>query len=238
MTTTPLESARGWMDQGTALLLGAMDSLDDASLDHPSALPGWSRRHVLAHVASNAEALRRLASWARTGRESRMYASVEQRNEEIEQGSTRAPEDLRAWVRASATQLGDDLGALPGSAWQAEVVTAQGRTVPAAVLPWMRAREVAIHAVDLDAGIGFADLPAGFCLELVGDVAERRSAVADGPALHVRCEGHDRTWTVAGTGEPSSVGGPVEAVARWLTGRGADGVHAEDGSLPTLPRWL
>ena len=31
----------------------------------------------------------------------------------------------------------------------AEVVTAQGRTVPATEIPWLRAREVYVHVVDL-----------------------------------------------------------------------------------------
>jgi maleylpyruvate isomerase len=47
----------------------------------------------------------------------------------------------------------------------------------------MRAREVYVHAVDFDAGTGFADLPADFLAALLSDVAARRSAQGNGPAL-------------------------------------------------------
>ncbi|MDT3445810.1 maleylpyruvate isomerase N-terminal domain-containing protein [Pseudofrankia sp. BMG5.37] len=48
--------ARRWMQQGTALLAKEAD-LDDDALDAPSSLPGWSRGHLLAHIAANADAL-------------------------------------------------------------------------------------------------------------------------------------------------------------------------------------
>ena len=60
-------TARAWMDLGTKLFLATLDGLTDAELDRPTALPGWSRRHVVAHVHYNAEALRRLVHWAATG---------------------------------------------------------------------------------------------------------------------------------------------------------------------------
>ncbi len=56
---------RGWMQHGTALFMSQTD-LDDRALGEPSALPGWSRRHVLAHVAANADALGNLVRWAAT----------------------------------------------------------------------------------------------------------------------------------------------------------------------------
>ncbi len=48
--------ARRWMQQGTTLLAKETDLTDDA-LGEPSALSGWSRRHLLAHLAANADAL-------------------------------------------------------------------------------------------------------------------------------------------------------------------------------------
>ena len=88
-----------------------------------------------------------------------MYASPEQRNAEIAGGATLPAAELRALVADSAERLGRRSDALSPRPWQASVVTAQGRTVPATEIPWMRAREVAVHTVDLDAGVGFADLP-------------------------------------------------------------------------------
>ncbi|GEL20689.1 maleylpyruvate isomerase family mycothiol-dependent enzyme [Pseudonocardia asaccharolytica] len=222
----------GWVAEGTALLLGGLGGLSDGGLDAATALPGWTRRHLLAHVASNAEAIGRLVSWARTGRETPMYASSAQRAADIEAGARRPAADLCAWVRRSADELAEAFSALPEPAWQAQVVTAQGRTVPAAELPWMRAREVCVHAVDLGTGIGFADLPDGFCAALVEDIAARRSTAGDGPALTVAATGSDATWTIDGAGEPRSVALPVAELAAWLAGRPAR------AGLPELPPWL
>ncbi|MDX6740380.1 maleylpyruvate isomerase family mycothiol-dependent enzyme [Actinocorallia sp. A-T 12471] len=152
-------TARAWMDEGTALFLSTLDDLSDDDLDAPSALPGWTRKHLVAHVHYNAEALRRLVSWAATGVENRMYAGPEQRNAEIEAGALLPAARLREMAHASAAALAADMDALPEAAWGNPVVTALGRTVPAAETPWMRTREVSIHAVDLAAGASFADLP-------------------------------------------------------------------------------
>lgn len=216
-----------WAGDGTVLLLAGLDRLTDAELDEPSALSGWSRRHLLAHVASNAEALGRLVSWARTGVESRMYASPEQRAADIEAGATRP--DLREWVRDSASTLAGAFAALPDPAWDAEVVTAQGRTVPAREIPWMRARETCVHAVDLRAGTTFDDLPPAFLTALLDDVARWRAA-RPGPAL-IQVTPKTR-HEIAGEGTPAEVALPLPVAAAWLTGR-----HTDPG-LPALPGWL
>jgi maleylpyruvate isomerase len=213
---------------GTSLLLAAVEDLTDADLDASSALPGWTRRHLLAHVASNAAALGRLLTWARTGVEHRMYNSPGQRADDIGRGARRDAADLRRWVRVSAEQLADDLAALPVPAWSATVVTAQGRSVPATEVVWLRAREVCVHAVDLDTGIDFADLPDGFCRALVRDVVQWRST-RPGPALTLVIDG---AVHVLGGGGPSRVELSLPAAAGWLIGRG------QRSDLPELPPWI
>jgi maleylpyruvate isomerase len=205
-----------WMDHGTVLLRETIGRLDDAALAEPSLLPGWSRRHVLAHVAANADALRRLARWAGTGQEERMYASPEQRSAEIETGSTLPAGALRSWVAESARLLAAGLTGLTEAGWRAEVVTAQGRIVPATEIPWLRAREVMVHTVDLAAGTGFGDLPEDFLARLTAEVAATRAA---GPGPDV-----------------TRVSAPLPALAAWLTGRPAE--PGAPGGLPGLPPWL
>ena len=235
-TTGARVPALAWVGSGTTSLLTELDALPDDALDGPTTLRGWTRRHLLAHVASNAEALQRLVSWARTGVESRMYSSSEQRARDIEAGSHRTAADLRRWVRSSAAALAADLDGLDESAWTAEVVTAQGRTVPATEIPWMRAREVQIHTVDLDTGRDFAELPRDFLVALLADVTTKRSGAADGPALALHPEDDSgATWTVSGDGDPVDVTGPLADLAAWLTGR----PHTlRQPGLPGLPRWL
>src|SRR5580704_17917235 len=122
------EQTLAWMADGTERLLADQAALSEQALTAPTALPGWSRRYLLAHVAANAIALRNLIYWARTGEERRMYASSEQRDADIAEGSLLPAAELRVWIQSSARALAADLAALPGQAWDAQVITAQGLT--------------------------------------------------------------------------------------------------------------
>lgn len=199
---------RSWVTQGTQLFLDRASALDDTAMGAPSLLPGWTRRHVTAHVAANADAMRNLVHWARTGEATPMYSSPGQRLADIEAGAQRSAADLVAWCRTSAADLAADLDALTDEQWGAEVRTAQGRTVPATELPWMRAREVCIHAIDLDDGLSFVDLPRAFLNELVEEIRVKR-------------------------GLEELPEGPLADVAAWLAGR----PHALAGA-PEIGPWL
>jgi maleylpyruvate isomerase len=228
------EQTLAWMADGTEKLLADVAALPDEALTGPTALPGWSRRYLLSHIAANADALRNLVYWARTGDERRMYASSEQREADIAAGSQLPPAELRAWVASSARALAADLNGLPEQAWDAKIITAQGLSRSASEIPWMRNREVFIHAIDLNAGIGWADLPAGFLAALLDDVTGRRSSVGGGPALAVAATDTGHTWAVAGAGAPVPVSAPLADLAAYLTGRPAP----ELGAAPVLPAWL
>ncbi|MFF5083355.1 maleylpyruvate isomerase family mycothiol-dependent enzyme [Actinoplanes sp. NPDC000266] len=227
-----VEDSLRWAVRGTATFLGAMATLPDPVLERETALPGWTGKHLLAHVAANAEALMNLVAWARTGVETPMYASPEQRDADIESGARRPAGELRAWVADSAAALGLALAAMGPDDWQRTVRTAQGRTVRATEIPWMRAREVMIHAVDLGAGVRFADLPFGFLAALVDDIAAKRSGT--GPALALAATDHYGRWLIDGAGERKIVNGTLAGIAAYLAGRETDGVHG----APPLPRWL
>jgi maleylpyruvate isomerase len=223
-----------WMQDGTRKLLADVGALSDQALTAPTALPGWTRRYLLSHVAANADALRNLVHWARTGEERRMYVSNSQRDADIAAGSQLPAAELRAWVESSAQALAADLDALPGHAWEAKVITAQGLTRSASEIPWMRNREVYIHAIDLGAGTAWTDLPAQFLAALLDDVTARRSAKGGGPALTVAATDTGSTWEVAGTGAPVPVSAPLADLAAYLTGRPAPVLPA----APALPAWL
>jgi maleylpyruvate isomerase len=228
------EQTLAWMADGTERLLADQAALSEEALSAPTALPGWSRRYLLSHVAANAEALRNLVHWARTGEERRMYASGEQRDADIADGALLPAAKLRAWIESSAQALAADLAAMPGQAWDAKVITAQGLTRTASEVPWMRAREVYIHTIDLDAGTQWRDLPADFLAALLDDVTARRSATGGGPALAVAATDTGHTWKVAGTGAATPVSAPIADLAPYLTGRPGH----ELTSAPALPAWL
>lgn len=191
-------TAREWMAQGTKLLLSTVDGMRDDEFAAPSLLPAWRRAHVVAHVHFNADALRRLVRWARTGDRTPMYADAGQRSAEIDHGATLPPQRLRELVHASAEALITDFAELPDHALTRIVVTAQGRGVPASEIAWLRAREVMVHAVDLDRGVGFADLPGDLTAALLADVVAKRHAAGEGAALAAWLTGRTDTAPTLG----------------------------------------
>jgi maleylpyruvate isomerase len=49
--------------RGTAFFARKLNELADAELDGDCLLPGWTRRHVVAHVGYNARAIAQLIEW-------------------------------------------------------------------------------------------------------------------------------------------------------------------------------
>lgn len=203
-----LDDALRWMGTGHALLASGLAGLGDDDVAAPCALPGWTVGQLLAHVAGNAEALSNLVTWARTGVETPMYASLDERDAGIAKGLTLGAAELAAWVERSAAMLTDGLASLTEEQWQATVTTVQGRTLPATEIPWLRSREVLVHAVDLRRGTTFADLPEDFLDALVEDIRAKR-------------------------GDLDLPDGPKPEVAAWLAGR----EHALAGA-PEIGPWL
>ncbi|WP_432102220.1 maleylpyruvate isomerase family mycothiol-dependent enzyme [Streptomyces sp. bgisy091] len=231
------DDARRWAELGTGLMLEAVSGLDDAGYATPSALPGWTRAHVTAHVAANAEALSNLVHWAATGEPTPMYASPGERAAGIERGRALPAAELTAWLGESARALSKAMDALSGAQWHAEVLTAQGRTVPATELPWMRSREVCVHAVDLATGVTFGALPQDFLVALCDDVVGKR-ATAPGPALSLRAPAAGAAWELPGDGEPVQVTGEPHRIAAYLTGRDGGPAAADGTPAPVLAPWL
>ena len=229
--TAPQETLDRWAD-GERLFATALGRLTDEELDRPSLLPGWDRRHVVAHVARNADALINLLTWARTGTETPMYPSPEARDAGIAEAAALDAPRLRTEFISATARFADAVRGLPGPAWSATVRTMQDREVPATEVPWMRCIEVVVHAVDLDAGVGFADVAedvqAAICEAVLAAWARR------GETPDVVVFAGDREW---GSGAVA-VSGPLPAVTGWLTGRNRGEELTADGALPRLPRWI
>jgi maleylpyruvate isomerase len=231
VVTAPAE-AIDWYERGEQHLATVLGRLTDEEFDTPSLLPGWTRATVLGHVAANADALVNLLTWARTGDETPMYASDEARDAGIAERAALAPDALRGEVLAATERLAGATLGMPAAAWSAQVRTLSGRAVPASEVPWMRCRESWVHAVDLDAGMGFPDIPEDVLAALVDDVFRMWDVHDRVPDLAVFAG--DREW---GTGA-LAVAGTLPAVTAWLTGRSDGADLRADGPLPSLPEWL
>jgi maleylpyruvate isomerase len=237
VTVPAVTDSLAWAADGAAHLRGLMTRLGDDAFRAPSSLPGWSRAHVLTHLARNADAMINLLTWARTGVVTPAYASAEARNADIEKGAVRTPTEIRDDVIASSDRLAAVVRELPEAAWAALITNVQGRVIRASAVPWMRAREMWIHAVDLDAGAAFADMPRPMVDALLLDACEAMGRKPECPVLHL-VDG-DHSWYV-GDGAAVVVTGPAPELAAWLLGRSKGKPLRADGArnLPALPRWL
>jgi maleylpyruvate isomerase len=151
------------IDQATQRLLGTARIITDPDLRVPSMLPGWTRGHVLAHVARNADGMRNVLVGVRTGQDRPAYASAEAREAGIEQDAGRRATEHAADLADSAMALRTVARQLPDAGWQVPVRMLDGTDFfPAAELLTRRLAEVELHHCDLGAGYGPGDWPTFF----------------------------------------------------------------------------
>ncbi|SDX34331.1 maleylpyruvate isomerase [Arthrobacter sp. cf158] len=228
--------------RGTAFFARKLNELTDAELDGGTLLPDWTRRHVVAHVGYNARAIARLVEWAATGVETPMYPSPEARNHDINFGATLSPIALRNLFDHSAVHLSVEWRDLPDTNWANQVRTAQGRTVPASETVWMRTREVWVHAVDLDNGASFSDIPGQVLERLLQDITGAWKTRGTDTGLLIKVtstagNGAGLTFGDTSATNPTIITGALPAVVEWATGRGATGVTTT-GEVPAAPPWI
>jgi maleylpyruvate isomerase len=218
-------------------LLRTVDSLRADQWTEPSLLPGWSRAHVVAHLALNAEGLAGAVDGLAHEQVVPIYASNERRDGDIEELAQADPADIRERLFSGSQQLRDALGTLDGNQWDGSVRRLpDGPHWPVASVPGTRRREVEIHHADVEAGYTRADWPADFCIDLLDGVTVTHANSPDSPVFTVRATDTVRTWTV-GAEEPV-VEGTAADLGWWLTGRGhGEGLSCDAGALPTLGPW-
>jgi maleylpyruvate isomerase len=163
------------IDQATQRLLDDARAIPETGLRAPSLLPGWTRAHVLAHLARNADAMRNLLIGARSGQDRAAYPSAHARDCDIEQGAASRAEDLVADLANSSMALRTMARQLPDQAWQVQVRMLDSAPFPAAGLLTRRLAEVELHHCDLAVGYGPADWPATFAaMELTEPMRSQR----------------------------------------------------------------
>jgi maleylpyruvate isomerase len=217
----------------TSLLIRTAQSLDDQSIRAGSLCEGWTRAHLLSHLARNADALGNLVGWATTGTPVAMYRSPESRDADIEAGSARGAREILTDLVDSAARFASAAPGLAGPPEHAEVEMRAGRRVLGGQLPTLRLLEVVFHHVDLDAGYTFADADPGFVRRSINNAVERMTRTGQAPALSLHGDGGD-TWSM-GEGT-QKVTGTNAALLLWLARGDSAGVSSQEG-LPALPPW-
>ncbi|WP_406313837.1 maleylpyruvate isomerase family mycothiol-dependent enzyme [Streptosporangium sp. NBC_01639] len=250
-----LETLRAELAISTARLLATAAVLSDDDVAAPSRLPGWTRGHVLTHVARNADSHVNLMTWARTGVVTPQYPDPAARDAGIEAGAARPAKEQLADLEESAAGLAEAIEAVPAEGWTTLVGGIRSPGHPAWYVLVRRIREIGMHHVDLGAGYACADWPEVFVRRELHDVMvswpHELSTVSEIVVEEVK-EGdkHHQIWRELGSGPV--VQGDAWTLLGWLTGRSPgtglrvmpEGSHgerptgADAGPLPAPPPWM
>jgi maleylpyruvate isomerase len=216
-----------------ARFLTTAQALTNDDLHQASALPGWTRAHVLTHLAQAADSRTGLLRSARAGRVGQQYPSEQARADAIDAGARRPPAAIRADLHRAVQDCLTAIREHPRHLWDAPAIWLgpPGRRPVRGVVTGLR-RELEYHHVDLDAGYQPASWPDDFAaaeLPLVTAWMNRCGAAPPmtltGPAaLHLD------------TSPPVDITGPQAALLAWLSGRSnGSGLHPDIAALPALP---
>ncbi len=129
-------------------------TLTNDELRQPSRLPDWSVGHVIAHLAMNAKAFRRVAQATLAGTPAYMYESIEARGADIETHSWRSATDMLSLVTESSAEMQvtwAELLAHPDSKTLMGGVAATAAEQPSFPLDevlFRRMREIEVHSID------------------------------------------------------------------------------------------
>jgi maleylpyruvate isomerase len=228
----PLDLSR--LNASATAVIRTVDALGDDELAAPSLLPGWTRGHVVAHLALNGDALAGVLDAVLRGEPVAMYESDEQRDADIAELATAQQPELLDRLLAATTRFAEAVEAMDDEAWSGTFSRTPGADAqPASAVPQMRRRELEIHHADLGAVYARRDWPDDFVEELL----ESESAYHDAGPITLHATDLDRTWLVGASGGPTVTGTGAD-LGWWLTGRGqGDGLTSDSGALPTLGAW-
>ncbi|MGW0535582.1 maleylpyruvate isomerase family mycothiol-dependent enzyme [Streptomyces sp. NPDC003032] len=219
-------------------LLSTAAALSDGDVRAPSLLPGWTRAHVLTHLARSADSRTRLLTSARTGTDLPQYADDDQREREIEEGAGRSAGALLYDMDTALRRFLSAADDHPQNAWDVPVrwLGAGLRPVRGAVGSMLR--EVEVHHTDLATGHRPAHWPALFVARELETTTAKLRAEPNTPPMALRAD-EDQVLRVIGDGPGPRVNGPAAELLGWLTGR-TDGhtlTVEPQGPLPVLPAW-
>jgi len=222
-----------------------LSTLDEDAVRKRSLLPGWSRAHVLAHLARNAEAMSRMMAGALEGEIADQYpGGGAARDADIEAGAKASAADLVEDVRKTAQNFDETAERMTTEAWQRPVRFLTIGEQPAARAIWSRWREVEIHHSDLGLMYNPSDWPDAFVEEyLPGELRRLPDRLPAGMSVVLRVVGYEGTYGPDDAPAMTFTGQPW-ALYAWLIGRvdqANTGLRAEFNDTPSellrLPLW-
>lgn len=226
-----LHSDLSRLGRETDMLMATVESLSADEMTVPSLCEGWTRAHVIAHLASNGSALVKLINWALTGEEQQLYASKEARAQDISDLANLPREELLGRLRESAQYFAEQAQRLGGEL-SVEEVHLHGKQIPATSIVALRIAEVVVHHHDLDTAWTIEEADPDSVLNAI-EAAVRTMRAKGAPGMTLVTEERDE-WVI-GDGA-LRVSSDREGLLEWLARGAAENVEA-DGLLPNLPSW-
>jgi len=222
--------------QSADRFLGAVRTLADDDVRRASALPGWTRAHLLTHVAQGADSRTGLLRAARSGLIGEQYPSEQARADAIEAGARRPAAVIRADVDRAVEECLTAMRQHPAGLWDAPGIWLRGGRGPVRGAVASLRSELEFHHVDLAAGYAPDDWPAEFVATELPRVTALMSDRADAPSMTLIAASASAAAVRIGTVPPVDVTGSPAAVLAWLSGRGAgSGLDTGAAGLPSLP---
>jgi maleylpyruvate isomerase len=164
------------VDVAFRALQGTIASMSDADARAASMLPGWSRGHVLTHIARNADGNADMVEGAIRGEVVKQYpGGAEQRSRDIEAGADRPLVELAADVDRAQARLVVAWDRMPDDAWErtGDAMASGLRPISAGV--YSRVREISVHHVDLGLGYAPHDMPSDWIVDDIAWLREFRT---------------------------------------------------------------
>lgn len=219
-----------WARRGTAYFARLLNDLPATALDEASAVAGFTRRRLIAYIGYHARLTSEMIAWARTGEDGAFPRAARVNEADLEFGVTQPSRALRYLFDHSQAHLNVEWRDLDATGWNGSIADAGGRMISLRSTPVMRAAALWLHAVDLDSGGRFADMPDDLLDRLIVQHAAQRLGTHA-----VALSATDRTGPLLSTRQAKlRVTGRAADIARWLSGRGVRNLECVGGALPTV----
>lgn len=234
-TKTPVLLAGdiGRMERETDMLMATVMSLTQDELRAPSKAQGWTRAHVVAHLAHGADAMGNLITWATTGTKTPAYASKEARDADIEKSAQLPADELKALLNDANARFLESVAKLKDGV-QVETVTMTSGEVNPLSIPARRTTEVVIHHDDLDTTWEWHEADPEAILDAIEVSVGRLQNNPDSPGMTITA-GEGEEWVV-GDGSFKITGYYDELLPFVAREQVEEGLEFE-GELPKLPAW-
>ncbi|MEE2521877.1 maleylpyruvate isomerase family mycothiol-dependent enzyme [Pseudarthrobacter sp. J75] len=245
MTSPAPDALLAELHKAAGIAADTAASFTDQDIAAPSTLPGWTRGHVLAHLAGISNAMARQLEFAARDQAIELYdGGFEGRTKAIDMAAGHSAAQHQADLQEALRRALHNFDSLPDvkdsaayrTGWYAPISYRNGVVLDGGLALW---RELVIHTSDLGTGRGPETWSRQFCEHLFDFLAAR---IRPEDRVVLQPLGLQPV-TIGDGGRTTVVNGMLTDIAAWLAGRepslgslraqaAADGVD-----LPELLPW-